>query len=77
MMGDYCVPDDRKALETLTRILRTGGFLAVAHHGSCPAVMHDRLPEEPAIRSMFREAMPDIRVFLDEPGFYCLIANRP
>lgn len=84
-----CFPhfhDKGKALKSLSRILKPGGFLTVAHfdssegidrhHGSCPAVMHDLLPKEAAMRSSFGEAGLDIKVFIDEPGFYCVIADR-
>lgn len=85
-----CFPhfhDKGKALETLSRILRPGGSLAVAHfdssegidrhHGSCRAVMHDVLPKESEMRSLFGEASLEIKVFIDEPGFYCVIAFAP
>lgn len=83
-----CFPhfhDKGKALKTLSRILKPGGFLCVAHfmssegitrhHGSCHAVMHDVLPCEKGMRSLFEEAGLRIRTFIDEPDFYCVIAG--
>lgn len=78
--------DKQKALRVLSRILKPDGLFAVSHfessegikknHGSCPAVMHDHLPEEAAMRSMFQEAGLTIGLFTDEPGFYCIIAKK-
>jgi hypothetical protein len=62
------------------------GILAVSHfdssdeinhrHKSCAAVMHDYLPEEIEMRSMFRKAGLRIDLFIDEPGFYCILAYK-
>lgn len=38
--------------------------------------MHDHLPEEPAMRLLFQEAGLTIELFIDEPGFYCIIARK-
>jgi len=75
-----------KAIMTLARILKPGGVFAVSHfdsseginkhHGSCHAVMHDRLPDEATMRSLLQSANLVIDVFIDEPGFYCIIANK-
>ncbi len=84
-----CFPhfqDKEKATLALSRILKPGGVFAVAHfdssegirkhHESCHAVMHDRLPEEAAMRALLQAAGLGIYVFMDEPGFYCIIAKK-
>ncbi len=84
-----CFPhfhDKARALAALSRILKPRGLFVVSHfdsaeginrhHGSCHAVMHDRLPDEPAMRSLFREEGLAIDAFIDEPGFYCVIASK-
>jgi demethylmenaquinone methyltransferase/2-methoxy-6-polyprenyl-1,4-benzoquinol methylase len=84
-----CFPhfhDKGKALKSLSRILRPGGSLTVAHfdspegigrhHGSCRAVMHDLLPGRSEMRAMIQEAGLRVNLFLEEAGFYCVIANR-
>lgn len=84
-----CLPhfqNKGQAVMALARILKPGGVFAVSHfdsseginkhHGSCHAVMHDRLPDEAAMRSLLQSANLTIDVFVDEPGFYCIIANK-
>lgn len=84
-----CFPhfhDKRKAAANLTRILKPGGFFAVAHfdsseginkhHGSCHAVMHDHLPGETAMRDLLEAAGLKVNLFTDEPGFYCILAEK-
>jgi ubiquinone/menaquinone biosynthesis C-methylase UbiE len=84
-----CFPhfhDKEKAMTVLSRILKSGGTLIVAHfdssegikkhHGSCHAVMHDHLPVESEMRSLFRAAALNIGLFVDEPGFYCITATK-
>jgi ubiquinone/menaquinone biosynthesis C-methylase UbiE len=84
-----CFPhfqDKGKATMALLRILRPGGVFAVSHfdssegikkhHGSCHAVMHDHLPDEVAMRSLFQKVGLNIEVFIDEPGFYFIIAKK-
>lgn len=76
--------DKEKAIATLSRILKPGGAFVVAHfessegiakhHGSCKAVMHDRLPDAAAMGAMLGKAGLASRVFIDEPGFYCIVA---
>jgi ubiquinone/menaquinone biosynthesis C-methylase UbiE len=75
-----------KALSALSRILKPGGVFAVSHfdsseginrhHGSCHAVMHDRLPDEAVMRALLQAAGLGINLFIDEPGFYCIIAGK-
>ena len=84
-----CFPhfhDKEKAMTTLSRILKPRGIFAVSHfdsseginkhHGSCHAVMHDHLPDEAAMRALLQTADLGIDVFIDEPGFYCIIARK-
>jgi demethylmenaquinone methyltransferase/2-methoxy-6-polyprenyl-1,4-benzoquinol methylase len=84
-----CFPhfgDKEKAMMALSRILKTEGAFAVSHfdssedinkhHESCHAVKHDRLPDEAEMRRLFREAGLNIELFVDEPGFYCILARK-
>ncbi|MCE5281377.1 MAG: methyltransferase domain-containing protein [Deltaproteobacteria bacterium] len=84
-----CFPhfhDKEKALKALARILKPCGVLAISHfdsaeginrhHGSCRAVMHDRLPGEAAMRSLLDGAGLAVELFIDESGFYCILATR-
>jgi ubiquinone/menaquinone biosynthesis C-methylase UbiE len=84
-----CFPhfqDKERAVTTLSRTLKPGGVFVVSHfdssdginrhHGSCPAVRHDHLPDEAGMRILFHKSDLDIGVFIDEPGFYCLIARK-
>ena len=84
-----CFPhfhDMEKAMATLSRILKPQGYFVVSHfesseginkhHGSCHAVRHDRLPDGAGMRALFRKANLNIELFIDEPGFYCIIATK-
>jgi ubiquinone/menaquinone biosynthesis C-methylase UbiE len=84
-----CFPhfqEKEKATGALSRILKPRGVFAVSHfdssegikkhHASCHAVMHDHLPDEGAMRSLLQAAGLSIDVFMDEPGFYCIIARK-
>ena len=84
-----CFPhfdDKEKALMALSRILKSNGVFAVSHfdsseainkhHGSCHAVKHDHLPDEPGMRALFQKVDLNIEVFIDEPGFYCIISRK-
>jgi len=84
-----CFPhfhDKEKAMTTLSRILKPRGVFAVSHfdsseginkhHGSCHAVMHDHLPDEAAMRALLQTVALGMDVFIDEPGFYCIIARK-
>lgn len=84
-----CFPhfhDKEKATETLSGILKPGGIFVVSHfesseginkhHESCHAVMHDRLPDGVAMRALLKGADLMVDVFIDEPGFYCIIARK-
>lgn len=84
-----CFPhfhDKEKAMTTLSRILKPCGIFAVSHfessegikkhHESCYAVMHDHLPEEAAMRTLFQKVDLNIELFIDEPGFYCIVSKK-
>lgn len=78
--------DKHKAMATLSRILKPNGVFAVSHfdssqeinehHESYHAVMHDRLPDEAGMRQLFQEAGLHIELFVDEPGFYCILSRK-
>jgi hypothetical protein len=38
--------------------------------------MHDHLPCEAEMRALFQRAALSIDCFVDEPGFYCVIAKK-
>jgi hypothetical protein len=38
--------------------------------------MHDHLPDEASMRSLLQTVDMVIDVFIDEPGFYCIIAKK-
>ncbi len=73
-------------MRTLARVLKRGGRLVVSHfdsseginkhHASCHAVMHDHLPDQAAMRDLFARAFLKIDLFIDEPGFYCILATK-
>lgn len=75
-----------KAMRVLSSILKPQGVFAICHfdssedlkkhHQSCHAVMHDHLPDEAGMRSLIETAGLSIDVFIDEPGFYCIIATK-
>jgi demethylmenaquinone methyltransferase/2-methoxy-6-polyprenyl-1,4-benzoquinol methylase len=84
-----CFPhfqDKEKAMRALSRILKPRGVFAVSHfdsseginkhHGSCHAVMHDRLPDEGTMRSLFHSLGLGIDLFIDESGFYYIAAKK-
>jgi ubiquinone/menaquinone biosynthesis C-methylase UbiE len=84
-----CFPhfhDKPKTLETLSGILRPKGILAIAHfdsseqinhhHSNCRAVMHDTLPDSSIMQALIRAAGFEITLFVDEPGFYCIVSIK-
>ena len=84
-----CFPhfhDKGKAVTALAGALKPGGVFVVSHfdsaeginrhHGKFSAVMHDHLPGEAAMRALFRNADLSIEKFIDEAGFYCIIAGK-
>jgi SAM-dependent methyltransferase len=78
--------DKERSLRKLARILKCDGRLTVAHfdsgeainrrHESCHAVMHDHLPGQSEMRDLFQRAGLNVELFVDEPGFYCIIAKK-
>ncbi|WP_028895683.1 class I SAM-dependent methyltransferase [Syntrophorhabdus aromaticivorans] len=84
-----CFPhfdDKAKAMINLSGILKPGGTFVVSHfdsseginkhHESCHAVMHDRLPDQSVMRDLLKAVSLTIDLFIDEPGFYCIIATK-
>jgi demethylmenaquinone methyltransferase/2-methoxy-6-polyprenyl-1,4-benzoquinol methylase len=84
-----CFPhfnDKQKAMARLTRILKPNGVFVISHfdsaeglnrhHESCHAVKHDHMPDEAGMRQLFQDAHLDIMAFVDEPGFYCILAMK-
>ena len=84
-----CFPhlhDKERAIRVLSLIVKPKGVFVVSHfdsseginkhHESCPAVMHDRLPGEAGMRMLFEKAGLSIDLFIDEPGFYCIVARK-
>lgn len=78
--------DKKRAMETLSRVLKPQGIFVVSHfdsseaikkrHESFHAIMHDYLPSEPEMRELFHHVGLKIDVFRDEPGFYFIIAKK-
>jgi ubiquinone/menaquinone biosynthesis C-methylase UbiE len=76
----------QEVLTSLAHILRSGGTLVLAHfnsaeeinqrHESCPAVMHDHLPEQASMRRLLEGAALQVDQFIDESGFYCILAKK-
>jgi ubiquinone/menaquinone biosynthesis C-methylase UbiE len=84
-----CFPhfqDKERTALTLFRILKNSGSLAIAHfesseginkhHESCHAVMHDHLPGESVMRTLLTSSGLSVEIFVDEPGFYCIVAKK-
>ena len=84
-----CFPhfqDQRKALNSLSGMLKKNGMLAVvhfesseginSHHRKNAAVAQDFLPEGGEMLDLFRQASLEIDLFIDEPGFYCVRATK-
>lgn len=74
------------ALTSLVRTLKRGGYFVVSHfdssedinrhHASHEAVMHDLLPDEKTMREMFYALGLNIFHFIDETGFYYIMAKK-
>lgn len=85
-----CFPhfhDKQKAMMAMSRILKPTGIFVMSHfdsaeglnrhHASCHhAVSHDHMPDEPGIRQLLLDAHLNITFFVDEPGFYCILARK-
>jgi len=84
-----CFPhfhDKKNALLSMVKTLKRDGFFVVSHfdsseelnmrHVSYEAVMHDRLPDEKTMRDLFYTAGLNIYKFIDETGFYYIMAKK-
>jgi len=84
-----CFPhlDDKKtAMKVMSRILKTGGKLAVAHfdssaeinshHRKSSEVMHDQLPHKDCMKSLFDKNNLKINKFIDDDGFYLVLGEK-
>jgi demethylmenaquinone methyltransferase/2-methoxy-6-polyprenyl-1,4-benzoquinol methylase len=84
-----CFPhfqDKDKTVKAMARVLKPNGLLAVSHfdsseginkhHENCHAVMHDHLPDEVTMRALLEKAGFAVREFIDEPGFYFILAAK-
>ncbi|NLC59068.1 MAG: methyltransferase domain-containing protein [Armatimonadetes bacterium] len=85
-----CFPhlaDKAAALAAMSAALKPEGYLAIAHfasseelarhhQGSSP-VSHDCLPEEATMRALIAGAGLEWLQFVDEPGFYLVLARKP
>jgi len=85
-----CFPhfhDKARALRALATVLKTGGWLLLAHfdspealnhhHASShTAVKHDCMPDEAAMRSLFTDAGLAIIRHVNKNGFYAVLAKR-
>jgi ubiquinone/menaquinone biosynthesis C-methylase UbiE len=81
------IHDKVNAMSALSQILKRDGTFVVAHldssegikkhHESCYAVMHDRLPNKSEMYCLFQQVTLRINLFIDEPGFYCVMAQKP
>ena len=85
-----CFPhfhDKARALCALATVLKTGGWLLLAHFDSPEAlnhhhasshmaVRHDRMPDETAMRALFAGAGLTIVHHVNEHGFYAVLAKR-
>jgi len=80
-------PEKEKALRAMKKVLKEKGWIAVAHFNSSeelnnhhrksnPAVRNDTLPSENAVKQLFSSSGFMIDTFIDEPGFYLLLAQR-
>ncbi|HPP06290.1 MAG TPA: class I SAM-dependent methyltransferase [Syntrophorhabdaceae bacterium] len=84
-----CFPhfhDKKNALLSMVRTLKKGGYFIVSHfdsskdlnmhHAQYDAVMHDYLPDEDTMKGLFSMAGLNIYNFIDETGFYYIMAQR-
>lgn len=84
-----CFPHFHRKVETLGVIhkaLKPGGKVVIAHfdssqdindhHRKHECVMHDHLPDEPAMRALLVEAAFSVEEFIDESGFYYVGARK-
>lgn len=78
--------DKPAAMLEMARVSKPGAMLFIAHllsrdelmrhHGGHPAVAGDCLPDEPAMRELFREAGFESPEIIDRPGQYLAKARK-
>jgi ubiquinone/menaquinone biosynthesis C-methylase UbiE len=84
-----CFPhfeDKRRVMTTLSNVLKRGGVFTIAHlnssheinnhHRKSPEVMHDLLPDKKIMYNLCEENNLTINQFVDEEGFYFLLAYK-
>lgn len=84
-----CFPhfyDKGRSLQVIANSLKPAGLVCVAHfasdaeindhHRKSQAVMHDMLPDEQAMCALFAQTELQIELFINEPGFYCILARK-
>lgn len=84
-----CFPhfeDKQGTLKNINRMLRPGGKLAISHcnsseeinnhHRKHECVMNDHLPTSEKMSEMISLAGFEIKQFIDEPGFYLVMAQK-
>jgi demethylmenaquinone methyltransferase/2-methoxy-6-polyprenyl-1,4-benzoquinol methylase len=76
----------KRSLEAINHILRQGGSLVISHFDSAEdlnrhhsrvkgPVKHDRLPDDPEMRRLCKNAGFVIKKFINEKGFYLILAE--
>lgn len=84
-----CFPhfqEKEQAMIAMARMLKKGGWLAVAHFDSSEElnnhhrkasgpVMHDKLPDEKTMKRLFENSGLKTEKFIDESGFYLILGQ--
>lgn len=75
-----------RTIEVIRKALKKNGKLVIAHfdssedindhHRKHECVMHDHLPDEPAMRKLLSNSAFKVNNFIDEPGFYYVEAEK-
>lgn len=78
--------DKLRCLQNLQRILKPGGWLAIAHflssaeiaahHNQTNAVMHDILPDHTTLCTLFNQAELSMERYIDQSGFYLALGLK-
>jgi ubiquinone/menaquinone biosynthesis C-methylase UbiE len=84
-----CFPhfeDKSRAMTIISGLVKNKGTLAIAHmdssrnindhHRKSPEVMHDYIPDKQTMYSLCEQNKLSINRFIDEEGFYLLLAKR-
>ena len=84
-----CFPhfeDKGRAMTIMSSVLKNKGTLAIAHmdsshnindrHRKSPEVMHDFIPAKQTMYKLCRQNKLSITQFIDEEGFYLLLAEK-